>query len=136
MPTPFPGFSPSSIDDGAVLLNSQRLPLWDPPSVRRRNGGTIFGFKEESPKLAPMPPGVRHGLRLGSSRSSPFAHKPDQKRKVESSKPAAGICSRCGGGARVADMKTSTRFCFVPVYWRYWKAIICTFCGAILKSYR
>ncbi|KAJ4961862.1 hypothetical protein NE237_021772 [Protea cynaroides] len=45
MPTPFLGFSPSSIDDGAALLNSQRLPLWDPPSVRRRNGGTIFGFK-------------------------------------------------------------------------------------------
>ncbi|KAJ4949928.1 hypothetical protein NE237_026730 [Protea cynaroides] len=45
MPTPFPGFSPSSIDDGVALLNSRRLPLWDPPSVRQRNGGTIFGFK-------------------------------------------------------------------------------------------
>ncbi|XP_043700157.1 uncharacterized protein LOC122650849, partial [Telopea speciosissima] len=57
----------------------------------------------------------------------------DQRQKVRSSKPAAGICSRCGGGATVADMKTSTRFCHVPFHCRYWKAIIC---GAILKSYR
>ncbi|KAK6946766.1 Pumilio RNA-binding repeat [Dillenia turbinata] len=36
----------------------------------------------------------------------------DQKRKIRRSKPAAGICSRCGGGASVADMKTATRFCY------------------------
>ncbi|XP_077221364.1 uncharacterized protein LOC143855085 [Tasmannia lanceolata] len=59
----------------------------------------------------------------------------DQKRKMKCSKPAAGICSRCGGGASVADMETKTRFCYVPVYWRCWRAIICTFCGAVLKSY-
>ncbi|KAF8409341.1 hypothetical protein HHK36_005416 [Tetracentron sinense] len=58
-----------------------------------------------------------------------------KKQKVRSSKPVAGTCSRCGGGASVADMKTSTRFCYVPFYWRSWKAIICTFCGAVLKSY-
>ncbi|KAK2993011.1 hypothetical protein RJ640_004523 [Escallonia rubra] len=46
-----------------------------------------------------------------------------KKRKIRRSKPAAGICSRCGGGARVADMKTSTRFCYVPFYWKSWKAI-------------
>ncbi|KAG8641478.1 hypothetical protein MANES_13G150400v8 [Manihot esculenta] len=40
----------------------------------------------------------------------------DQTRKVRRSKPAAGTCSRCGGGASVADMKTSTRFCCVPFY--------------------
>ncbi|XP_058084764.1 uncharacterized protein LOC131232480 [Magnolia sinica] len=60
----------------------------------------------------------------------------DQKRVVRNSKPAAGTCSRCGGGASVADMKTATRFCYIPFYWRSWRAIICTFCGAILKSYR
>ncbi|CAA0825105.1 Unknown protein [Striga hermonthica] len=60
----------------------------------------------------------------------------DQTRKVRQSKPAAGICSRCGGGASVADMKTATRFCYVPFYWRTWRAIMCTFCGAILRSYR
>ncbi|KAI4319812.1 hypothetical protein MLD38_025838 [Melastoma candidum] len=59
----------------------------------------------------------------------------DQKKKVRSSKPAAGICSRCGGGASVADMKTATRFLYVPFYWKSWRAIICTFCGAILRSY-
>ncbi|PKI65627.1 hypothetical protein CRG98_013922 [Punica granatum] len=57
-------------------------------------------------------------------------------RRVRRSKPAAGLCSRCGSGASVADMMTATRFCYVPFYWRSWKAIICTFCGAILKSYR
>ncbi|CAK9158926.1 unnamed protein product [Ilex paraguariensis] len=57
-------------------------------------------------------------------------------RKVSRHKPAAGICSRCGGGASVADMKTSTRFCYVPFYWKSWRAIMCTFCGAILRSYR
>ncbi|KAK3020627.1 hypothetical protein RJ639_047848 [Escallonia herrerae] len=46
-----------------------------------------------------------------------------KKRKIRRTKPAAGICSRCGGGARVADMKTSTRFCYVPFYWKSWKAI-------------
>ncbi|KAL0328100.1 UNVERIFIED_CONTAM: hypothetical protein Scaly_2242600 [Sesamum calycinum] len=56
--------------------------------------------------------------------------------EVRQSKPAAGICSRCGGGASVADMKTATRFCYVPFYWKNWRAIICTFCGAILRSYR
>ncbi|KAH9792485.1 hypothetical protein WN944_010593 [Citrus x changshan-huyou] len=60
----------------------------------------------------------------------------DQTRKVHKCKPAAGICSRCGGGASVADMKTATRFCHVPFYWKSWRAIICTFCGAVLKSYQ
>ena len=60
----------------------------------------------------------------------------DQTRKVRRSKPAAGTCSRCGSGASVADMRTATRFCHVPFYWKSWKAIMCTFCGAILKSYR
>ncbi|KAG6420449.1 hypothetical protein SASPL_116976 [Salvia splendens] len=60
----------------------------------------------------------------------------DQTRKVRKQKPAAGICWRCGGGASVADMKTATRFCYVPFYWKTWRAIVCTFCGSILKSYR
>ncbi|AEE75689.1 hypothetical protein AtNW77_Chr3g0172291 [Arabidopsis thaliana] len=60
----------------------------------------------------------------------------DQKRKVKGSKPAAGTCSRCGRGARVADMKTSTRFCLIPIYCRSWRAIVCSFCGSVLKSYR
>ncbi|XP_039019884.1 uncharacterized protein LOC120151535 [Hibiscus syriacus] len=60
----------------------------------------------------------------------------DQTKEMSKSKPAAGFCSRCGGGASVADMKTRTRFCYVPFYWKPWKAIVCTFCGAILRSYR
>ncbi|KAH7860010.1 hypothetical protein Vadar_008103 [Vaccinium darrowii] len=56
--------------------------------------------------------------------------------KVKRSKPAAGLCSRCGGGASVADIKTATRFCYVPLYWKTWRAVICTFCGAVLRSYR
>ncbi|XP_021726169.1 uncharacterized protein LOC110723545 [Chenopodium quinoa] len=59
----------------------------------------------------------------------------DQKREMQSQRPVAGMCSRCGAAARVADMKTATRFCFVPFYFKYWKAIICSFCGATLKSY-
>ncbi|XP_020255313.1 uncharacterized protein LOC109832303 [Asparagus officinalis] len=62
----------------------------------------------------------------------------DQKRMIKDSKPAAGICSRCGGCggcASVADMETATRFCYVKVYRKSWRAIICTFCGAMLKSY-
>ncbi|RAL42907.1 hypothetical protein DM860_009414 [Cuscuta australis] len=58
----------------------------------------------------------------------------DQTRKVRRSKPAAGTCSRCGGGASVADMKTATRFCYVPFYSKNWKAIVCTFCGAVLRT--
>ncbi|ONI12864.1 hypothetical protein PRUPE_4G187900 [Prunus persica] len=34
----------------------------------------------------------------------------DQRRKVRRSKPVAGTCSRCGRGASVADLRTSTRF--------------------------
>ncbi|XP_078445644.1 uncharacterized protein LOC144714754 [Wolffia australiana] len=64
-----------------------------------------------------------------------FCFMVDQRRRVRSTKPAAGICSRCGGGARVADMETATRFCYVPVHRRAWRAIICTLCGATLKSY-
>ncbi|XP_027186626.1 uncharacterized protein [Cicer arietinum] len=60
----------------------------------------------------------------------------DQKTKIRRSKPVAGTCSRCRSSARVADMMTQTRFCYVPVNSKYWKAIICSFCGAILKSYR
>ncbi|XP_009412430.2 uncharacterized protein LOC103993915 [Musa acuminata AAA Group] len=59
----------------------------------------------------------------------------DQRRTVRSSKPAAGICSRCGGCASAADIVTLTRFCYVPVHRKTWRAIICTFCGAFLKSY-
>jgi len=61
----------------------------------------------------------------------------DQRRKVRSSKPAAGICSRCGGCASEGDMETATRVCYLlTVHRRTWRAIICTFCGAMLKSYR
>ncbi|CAI9756877.1 unnamed protein product [Fraxinus pennsylvanica] len=59
-----------------------------------------------------------------------------QKRVIKASKPVAGTCSRCSHGATVADMKTMTRFCYIPFYWKSWKAIMCSFCGAILKSYR
>ncbi|XP_060200460.1 uncharacterized protein LOC132628712 [Lycium barbarum] len=59
----------------------------------------------------------------------------DQKRIMRRSKPVAGSCSRCGHGAKVADMCTSTRFCYIPFYTKSWKAIVCSFCGAILKSY-
>ncbi|CAN6457692.1 unnamed protein product [Victoria cruziana] len=59
----------------------------------------------------------------------------DQKKTVGRTKPAPGICSRCGAGAKVADMKTSTRFCTIPFYWSTCKAIVCSFCGAVLKSY-
>ncbi|XP_045800681.1 uncharacterized protein LOC123897873 [Trifolium pratense] len=59
----------------------------------------------------------------------------DQTKEMQRSKPAAGICSRCGGCASVADMKTATRFCYVPFYCKSWKAIVCTFCGAVLRSY-
>ncbi|KAF5806807.1 hypothetical protein HanRHA438_Chr05g0234831 [Helianthus annuus] len=60
----------------------------------------------------------------------------DQTRKIRRTKPVAGLCSRCRRGAQVADMLTATRLCCIPFYWRSWKAIICTFCGATLKSYR
>ncbi|XP_045801410.1 uncharacterized protein LOC123895219 [Trifolium pratense] len=60
----------------------------------------------------------------------------DQKRKIRRSKPAAGTCSRCRSGASVAEIITQTRVCYVPFYCKSWKAIMCTFCGAILKSYR
>ncbi|XP_058744680.1 uncharacterized protein LOC131629713 [Vicia villosa] len=60
----------------------------------------------------------------------------DQRIIVRRSKPVAGTCSRCCKGASVADMITQTRFCYVPFYCSSWKAIVCTFCGAILKSYR
>ncbi|XP_054811558.1 uncharacterized protein LOC129312835 [Prosopis cineraria] len=60
----------------------------------------------------------------------------DQTRRVLQSKPAAGTCSRCGGGARVADIRTATRFCYVPFYWKSWRAVVCTSCGAVLRSYR
>ena len=59
----------------------------------------------------------------------------DQKREMRRHRPVAGMCSRCGAAASVADMKMATRFCFVPFYFKSWKAIICTFCGATLKSY-
>ncbi|CAA0815946.1 Unknown protein [Striga hermonthica] len=51
-------------------------------------------------------------------------------------KPVAGICSRCRHGATVADMQTLTRFCYIPFYWKSWKAVTCCCCGTILKSYR
>ncbi|CAF1943137.1 unnamed protein product [Brassica napus] len=38
-------------------------------------------------------------------------------------------------GAVVAEMKTSARFCGVPFYRKAWKAIVCHFCGAVLKSF-
>ncbi|XP_018438165.1 uncharacterized protein LOC108810568 [Raphanus sativus] len=60
----------------------------------------------------------------------------DQKRKIKASKPAAGTCSRCGRGAKVADMTTLTRFCLIPFYCRSWRAIVCSFCGSVLKTYR
>ncbi|XP_078429439.1 uncharacterized protein LOC144701505 [Wolffia australiana] len=59
----------------------------------------------------------------------------DQKRTTKSTKPVAGMCGRCGGGARVAEMQTATRLCLVPVHRRSWRAIICSLCGTVLKSY-
>ncbi|CAG7877475.1 unnamed protein product [Brassica rapa] len=61
----------------------------------------------------------------------------DQKRKMKASKPAAGMCSRCGlCFCLTAPVKTSTRFCLIPIYCRSWRAIVCSFCGSVLKSYR
>ncbi|XP_009629218.1 uncharacterized protein [Nicotiana tomentosiformis] len=60
----------------------------------------------------------------------------DQRSVVKQTKPLAGSCSRCGRSAHVADMCSVTRFCYIPLYLKYWKAIVCSFCGAILKSYR
>ncbi|NP_001314860.1 uncharacterized protein LOC100279061 [Zea mays] len=80
-------------------------------------------------------PGKEQG-RAGSSMVF-FCFLVEQRRTVRSSKPAAGICSRCGGCASVADMETATRVCYLlTVHRRTWRAIICTFCGAMLKSYR
>ncbi|RDX94218.1 hypothetical protein CR513_23433, partial [Mucuna pruriens] len=45
----------------------------------------------------------------------------DQRREVQRSKPAAGICSRCGGGASVADMKTATRYVAKIIKKRPWE---------------
>ncbi|XP_074369234.1 uncharacterized protein LOC141710568 [Apium graveolens] len=59
----------------------------------------------------------------------------DQRRMKKNMKPVAATCSRCGCSAKVADMETSTRFCKIPFYWNSYKAIICTYCGATLKSY-
>ncbi|KAL7103576.1 hypothetical protein ACP275_08G188300 [Erythranthe tilingii] len=59
----------------------------------------------------------------------------DQKIVVRRSKAAAGMCSRCSRSARVADMQTVTRFCYIPFYWKSWKAIVCSLCGNILRSY-
>ncbi|XP_024966123.1 uncharacterized protein LOC112506347 [Cynara cardunculus var. scolymus] len=59
----------------------------------------------------------------------------DQKRKVKRTKPVAGSCSRCRRGASVAEIITKTRFCHIPFHRRSYKAILCTFCGATLKTY-
>ncbi|XP_051126079.1 uncharacterized protein LOC127248001 [Andrographis paniculata] len=59
----------------------------------------------------------------------------DQKKVVRRSRPVAGTCGRCRHGATVADMQTLTRFCCIPFYCKSWKAIVCTFCGRVLKSY-
>ncbi|CAA0808486.1 Unknown protein [Striga hermonthica] len=60
----------------------------------------------------------------------------DQKTVVVCRRPVAATCSRCRHGATVADMQTRTRFCYIPFYWKSWKAITCSFCKSILKSYR
>ncbi|KAL9297873.1 hypothetical protein ACSQ67_023769 [Phaseolus vulgaris] len=79
---------------------------------------------------------LQHDNNVGEERSMVcFCFLVDQTKKVKRSKPVAGSCSRCGGGASVADMITQTRFCSVPFYCKSWKAIMCTFCGAMLKSY-
>uniref|UniRef100_A0A161WRD1 Uncharacterized protein n=1 Tax=Daucus carota subsp. sativus TaxID=79200 RepID=A0A161WRD1_DAUCS len=56
----------------------------------------------------------------------------DQRRMMRRAKPVAGTCSRCGSGAKVADMQVSTRFCNIPLYWESWKAI-CS-CRDFIKS--
>ncbi|KAI6687342.1 hypothetical protein NL676_024170 [Syzygium grande] len=94
---------------------------------RAAQGSTCRSSDGQSRAVA-KGPSHRHS----TTQTSKFWH----ERKVRRSKPVAGTCSRCGRGASVADMKTVTRFCYVPLYWKSWKAIICTFCGAILKSYR
>ncbi|KAL0549878.1 hypothetical protein IC582_014368 [Cucumis melo] len=58
----------------------------------------------------------------------------NQKRKVRQTKPVAGTCSRCGRGAQVADMETSTTFCRIPIHSTSWKAIICSTCAQFLTS--
>ncbi|XP_078428600.1 uncharacterized protein LOC144700898 [Wolffia australiana] len=64
-----------------------------------------------------------------------FCFMVDQTRTTKSTKPAAGMCGRCGSGARVAEMQTATRVFYVPVHHKSWRAIVCSGCGSILKSY-
>ncbi|KAG2646168.1 hypothetical protein PVAP13_2KG489800, partial [Panicum virgatum] len=96
--------------------------------------------REEISLLVPLESGTRNrrgSRKVGRGGMVFFCFLVDQRRTVRSSKPAAGICSRCGGCASVADMETATRVCYLlTVHRRTWRAIICTFCGAMLKSYR
>nr|XP_016440055.1 PREDICTED: uncharacterized protein LOC107765870 [Nicotiana tabacum] len=60
----------------------------------------------------------------------------DRKTTIRRTKPVVGSYSRYGRSAHVADMCIVTRFCHIPFYRKSWKAIICSFCCVILKSYR
>ncbi|KAM7495485.1 hypothetical protein LguiB_030094 [Lonicera macranthoides] len=90
---------------------------------------------KEIVRRALTPPVKRLNWRWYNFQPTPSRLSMDQKRKMKRTKPVAGMCSRCGGGASVADMKTDTRFCYIPFYSKSWKAIVCTFCGTTLKSY-
>lgn len=138
---PSPSPPPHHAEFAYCLLCS---PLLTPSLPRHR--------KLARPAVACKPRSALLLLLLESARSNPrnqgggacsaramvfFCFLVDQRRTVRSSKPAAGICSRCGGCASVADMETATRVCYLlTVHRSTWRAIICTFCGAMLKSYR
>ncbi|CAM6048150.1 unnamed protein product [Sphagnum compactum] len=57
----------------------------------------------------------------------------DEKRRVTGSKPAAGVCPNCGGGASQVRVLNMFRFCFIPVCCTTHSRLMCTRCGAQLR---
>jgi hypothetical protein len=58
----------------------------------------------------------------------------DEKRRVTGSSPAAGVCPNCGGGASQVRVLNMFRFCFIPVCCTTHRRLMCTRCGAQLRS--
>ncbi|CAM6129027.1 unnamed protein product [Calypogeia fissa] len=52
----------------------------------------------------------------------------DEKRRVKSSQPATEVCANCGQSATDMEVQDTYTFCFVPLFWRSHREIMCNNC--------
>ncbi|XP_062108017.1 uncharacterized protein LOC133818922 [Humulus lupulus] len=58
----------------------------------------------------------------------------DVNERVLSSQTVPGNCPFCGGMIRALDVQSQWRLCFIPLFWKTKRKLLCTVCNQRLVA--